>query len=171
MSQYHSQDQNDASKPNDEDASKVNNNDQENTQETKDNDHMPDPTPTSAQAEHIPRSQPLPTQKPTKPSRPSSPQHRSSSFPAPSPKTDEAPRKPDDTKSMPTGQIRPKGQTNAQKLPPPPQEPEPGLGNFKDALEAYDWDELEERFHAEMERCEEVEKGVQEEFDELLEVG
>lgn len=55
---------------------------------------------------------------------------------------------------------------NDQLLPPCEQ----GLGDSKDALEAYDWDELEERFHAKMEVCAKREEGIQEEFNELLEV-
>ena len=47
---------------------------------------------------------------------------------------------------------------------------EQDLGDSKDALEAYDWEELEERFHAEMEVCAKREEGIQDEFNELLEV-
>lgn len=47
---------------------------------------------------------------------------------------------------------------------------EQDLGDSKDALEAYDWEELEERFHAEMEVCAKREKGIRDEFNELLEV-
>ena len=47
---------------------------------------------------------------------------------------------------------------------------EQDLGDSKDALEAYDWEEFEERFHAEMEVCAKREEGIQDEFNELLEV-
>ncbi len=62
------------------------------------------------------------------------------------------------------------GQIDGIQSLSPPQGPEPDLGSSKEGLEAYDWDELEERLHAEMGKCEEVEKGIQREFDDLLEV-
>jgi histone deacetylase complex regulatory component SIN3 len=59
-------------------------------------------------------------------------------------------------------------QTGQNDQPPPPQEQNPS--DAKDALETYDWEQLEERFHAEMEVCEKREDGIQEEFHELLDV-
>jgi len=167
MSESHSQDENDASKSNSIDALKVNNQDRDNTQVSRDNDRVPSPTPPSAQPGQAPGSQPLPAPKATNPSDQPSPQHRSSSVPARSQKPNEVPRNPDRFKAMSNGQ---NGQINGNQPLSPPQGPEPDLGSSKEGLEAYDWDELEERFHAEMGKCEEVEKGIQREFDDLLEV-
>lgn len=171
MSQPHSQDGFDAPKPDNTNASKIDN-DQGNTQASKNNmlepndtDRIDSPTPPSAQAGHLPSNQPLPITRSTNPSRQSSPEHRSSSVPALGQK---------DTKSLLLME-KASDMANSQGPesnghPPPPQEPEPDLGSSKDSLEAYDWDELEQKFHIEMEKCEEVEKGIQGEFDELLEV-
>jgi hypothetical protein len=167
MSQSHSQDENDASKSNSTDALKANNQDRDNTQASRDNDRVPSPTPPSAQPGQAPSNQPLLAPKATNPSDQPSPQHPSPSVPACSQKPDEVPRNPDSSKAMSNGQ---NGQISGNQSRPSPQGPEPDLGGSKDALEAYDWDELEERFHAEMGKCEEVEKGIQSEFDDLLEV-
>ena len=91
----------------------------------------------------------------------SSPQPRSSSLPAPSSKTAISSEAPIDTDAVPNG---PDTQTNQASLP------QEDRGISKDPLEAYDWDELEERFHAEMEKCTNQEDEIQGEFHELLRV-
>lgn len=45
------------------------------------------------------------------------------------------------------------------------------LGDAKDAIEPFEWNDLEERFWREMEECRKVEKEIEEDFAELLEVG
>ena len=91
----------------------------------------------------------------------SSKQPRSSSLPPPSSKTDISPEAPIDTDAIPNG---PDTQTNQAQLP------QEDLGSSKDPLEAYDWDELEERFRTEMEKCANQEEEIQGEFHELLKV-
>ncbi|MCJ1272747.1 hypothetical protein MMC21_000534 [Puttea exsequens] len=44
------------------------------------------------------------------------------------------------------------------------------LGSSKEPLEKYDWDELEARYYAELEKCDEGEKAIQEDFRELIEL-
>ena len=98
------------------------------------------------------------------PSEDSSTQPRSSSPPAvPSSKTDISSEPPTDTQAIPNAQST---QIDETQLPHEDLE----LGNSKDPLETYDWAELEERFHAEMEKCANRENGIQEEFNELLKV-
>lgn len=173
MSQSHPQNQNSTSKPDNTDASKVNS-DHDETQASKENtpalnnkERVPSPTPQSAQASHLPSSQSLPTTKSTNLSGQSSPEHCSSSVPAPNHDANEAPRLLDKASDMPNDR---NSQGDRYQSPPPPQEPEPDLGSSKEPLEAYHWDELEQRFYTEMTGCEEVEKGIQSDFDKLLEV-
>ncbi|KAL2041560.1 hypothetical protein N7G274_005942 [Stereocaulon virgatum] len=138
------------------DASKPNGSDQDNA----DNERIPPQTPTSAQPAHETETQPASDTH--DPSSHSSPQHRSSSVQPPSSKTDLSSHITNNNalpSNTQTGQ-------NDQHLPPQEQD----LGGAKDALEAYDWEHLEDRFHAEMEVCGKREEGIQEEFNELLEV-
>ncbi|KAL2058605.1 hypothetical protein ABVK25_001333 [Lepraria finkii] len=147
MSSFPSQDQADALKPKDTEPHHAN------------NERMPSPTPTSTQG---PPAENIPIQRSTQaPSEHSSPQHRSSSVQPPGSKTAASPLI-SNTGATVNGQDG----HNDQLLPPCEQ----SLGDSKDALEAYDWDELEERFHAKMEVCAKREEGIQEEFNELLEV-
>ena len=91
----------------------------------------------------------------------SSTQPRSSSLPASSSKTDISSEAPTDTNTIPNDPNTHIDQTQ------PPQE---DLGSSKDPLEAYAWAELEERFHAEIEKCANQEDEIQGEFHELLRV-
>lgn len=45
------------------------------------------------------------------------------------------------------------------------------LGNSKDALESYDWQELEDRFAAKMKECQKREEELGREFRQWIEVG
>ncbi|MCJ1455944.1 hypothetical protein MMC28_006301 [Mycoblastus sanguinarius] len=47
---------------------------------------------------------------------------------------------------------------------------EPDVGDSKEALEAYDWDDLEARFNAKMAECAKREWEIEDEFREWLEV-
>ena len=130
-----------------------------NGHDTANTERVPSPKPTSPQDQPPMSSQPqMVTHEPLEDS---STQPRSSSAPAPSSKTDIASETPADTNALPNS---PNTQTDQAQLP------QKDLGSSKDPLEAYDWPELEERFHAEMEKCANREDGIQEEFNELLKV-
>lgn len=149
--------------------------------DTTNTERLPSPTPGSTQEDllatntkRMPSSTPTPTQEdpPTSHqpqmvahelSEASSTQPRSSPPPVPSSKTDIPSEAPPDTQDIPNSQTTQVEQTQ----PPQPQE---DLGSSKDPLETYDWVELEERFHAEIEKCANREERIQEEFDELLNV-
>ena len=122
-------------------------------------EQTPSPNPTSIQEDPPPSHQPHTVAQ--EPIEDSSTQPRSSSLPAPSSKTDISSEAPLSTNAI---QNEPNPQTDQAQLP------QEDLGSSKDPLEAYDWTELEERFHAEMEKCADREDGIQEEFDELLRV-
>lgn len=79
----------------------------------------------------------------------------------PSSKTDLPPEAPTDAQVIPNSQSL---QTDQAKLSNEDLE----LGTSKDPLDAYDWAELEDWFHANMERCADRESGIQKEFNELL---
>ena len=130
-------------------------------------DRIPEPTPTSAQIESQPSSHPLPTLRITDQTNQQSLQHRSSSMEAPQRKPGEPHQDTGFENNMPDFQKRP---VNGHKPVSSSQELEPKLGNSKDALEAYDWNELEEKFHREMGQCDNLEKDIQNEFDDMLEV-
>ena len=95
------------------------------------------------------------------PSEDASTQPRSSSLLPPSSKTDISSETPTDTNAIPNGQNARLDQA---------QLPQEDLESSKDPLEAYDWEELEERFHTEMEKCANQEDEIQGEFHELLKV-
>ena len=142
---------------------------------------MPSPKPISTQeatlatnAKRMPSSTPTPTQEdpPTSHqpqmvahelSEDSSTQPRSSPPPVPSSKTDIPSEAPPDTQDIPNSEPT---QVEQTQLP----QPQEDLGSSKDPLETYDWVELEEQFQAAMEKCANRECGIQEEFDELLNV-
>ncbi|KAK0515845.1 hypothetical protein JMJ35_001879 [Cladonia borealis] len=119
---------------------------------------LPSPNPTPTQEQPLSNSQPQTVSH--EPLSDFSPQPRSSSLPAPSSKTNISSKAPTSTNPIPNG---PNIQPNQTQLPP-----QEDLDNSKDPLEAYDWAELEERFHAEMERCGLREDAIQVEFNELL---
>ena len=127
--------------------------------DTANTERMPSPKPTSVQED--PPTSYQPQKVAQEPLEDSSTQTRSSSLPAPSSKTDIPSEAPTDTNAIPN---EPDPQTDQAQLP------QEDLGSSKDPLEAYEWTELEERFHAEMEKCADWEYGIQEEFDELLKV-
>ena len=127
--------------------------------DTANTERMPFPKPTSTLDQPPMSSQPQMVAH--EPLEGSSTQPRSSSAPAPSSKIDIATETPTDTNAIPDG---PYTQTDQTQLP------QEDLGSSKDPLEAYDWADLEERFHTEMEKCANRENGIQEEFDELLKV-
>ena len=127
--------------------------------DTANTERMPFPKPTSPQDQPPMSSQPQMVAH--EPLEGSSTQPRSSSAPAPSSKTDIATETPTDTNAVPNS---PNTQIDQAQLL------QEDLGSSKDPLEAYDWAELEERFHAEMEKCANREDGIQEEFNELLKV-
>ena len=55
----------------------------------------------------------------------------------------------------------------------PPHQPESSpsaQGDPKQPLDPHDWDDLEARFHASMDECNQVEEGIQQEYTEMLEV-
>ena len=142
---------------------------------------IPLPNPVSAHEEtlatdnkRIPSSIPTPTQEdaPTSHqpqmvahelSEDPSTQPRSSPPPVPSSKTDIPSEAPPETQDLPANEPTQFEQT---QLP----QPQEDLGSCKDPLETYAWVELEERFHAEMEKCANQESGIQEEFNKLLKV-
>ena len=122
-------------------------------------EHTPSPKHTSIQEDPPTSYQPQTVAQ--EPLEDSSTQPRSSSLPAPSSKTDISSEALVSTNVIPN---EPNPQTDQAQLP------QEDLGSSKDPLEAYDWTALEERFHAEMEKCANREYGIQEEFDELLKV-
>ena len=141
---------------------------------------MPSPNPTSTQdppttnPKRMPSSTPTPTQEdpptshqpevvPHEPCEDSSTNPRSSPPPLPSSKTDISSDAPIDTQTKPNGQNTQIEQTQLSQ-------PHEDLSISKDPLDAHDWTELEERFHAEMEQCANRENGIQEAFDDLLNV-
>ena len=81
----------------------------------------------------------------------------------PSSKTDVPSEAPTDTQVIPNSQ-------NFQIDQAQVSNEDPELGTSKDPLDTYDWAELEQRFHAGMEECGKRESGIQEEFNELLNV-
>lgn len=89
-----------------------------------------------------------------------SPSFRSSSVPAPSSMTQESPQVVCSTPNADTD-----GQ-NGHHQPTPVTK----VGDSKEPLEDFDWDDLEERFCRKMEECGEVEKELEGEFGEWLEV-
>ena len=129
------------------------------------NDQMPSPPPTSAQEPPTKLTQPSPTTQ--DPSNHSPPPHRSSSVQPPSFTTD-ASALISQNASISTNGRNPQSKSiqNDQASLQQGQD----IGVSKDALEAYDWDALEEKFHAEMEICAKREVEIQAEFDELLHV-
>ncbi len=127
--------------------------------DTTNTERMSSPKPTSTQEDPPTSYQPQTVAH--EPLEDSSTQPRSSSLPAPSSKTALSSEAPTDTNAIPNGSNTQNDQA---------QLPQEDLGSSKDPLEAYDWAELEERFHAEMEKCANREDGIQEEFDELLKV-
>lgn len=136
----------------------------------------PSATPTSAQPLTLPTSnnqpvpptssQPLPSTQPAQPSPLT--QNRSSFVPLPKSKIDASPM-------LNTSDGRPKsgdGTTSGNDgiindAPPPPKQPE---RNPASPLGEYDWEELEARFHDRMEECEGVERGIEADFGELMDV-
>ena len=135
--------------------------------DTSNTERMPSPKPMSAE-EQPPTStqeQPPASSQPQtivhEPSEDSCTQPRWSSLPPPSSKTDISSEAPLSTNAIPNS---PDTQTDQAPLP------QNDLGSSKDPLEAYAWAELEERFHAEIEKCANQEDEIQGEFHELLRV-
>ena len=144
---------------------------------------MPSPKPISTQeatlatnAKRMPSSTPTPTQEdpPTSHqpqmvahelSEDSSTQPRSSPPPVPSSKTDLPSEAPPDAQDIPNSQT-----TQVEQIQLPQPQEALHLGTSKDPLDAYDWTEIEDLFQAAMEKCANRECGIQEEFDELLNV-
>ncbi len=127
--------------------------------DTTNTERMPSPTPMSTQEDPPTSYQAQAVAH--EPLGDSSTQPRSASPPALSSKTEIPSEAPTNTHAIPNGQNTQIDQT---------QLPQEDLGSSKDPLEAYDWAELEERFHAEMEKCANREDGIQKEFDEPLKV-
>ena len=140
--------------------------------------HSPNPKstqedPPATNTKLVPSSTPTPTQDDPQtshqpeviahePSEDSSTQPRSSPpLAVPSSKTDISSEPPIDAQACPNTQDTQLDQT---------QLPQDNLGSSKDPLDTYDWTELEDRFHAEMEKCANREIGIQEEFNELINV-
>ena len=122
-------------------------------------ERMPSPKPTLTQEQPPTSHQPQAVAH--EPLEDSSTQPRSSSPPTLSSKTDISSEAPISSNAISNAQNPQIDQT---------QLPQEDLGSSKDPLEAYDWAELEDRFHVEMEKCANREDGIQEEFDELLKV-
>ena len=121
---------------------------------------IPSSTPTQAQED--PPTSHQPEVVAHEPSEDSSTQLRSSPPPAvPSSRTDISSELPTDTNAIPNEQ---NSQINQTQLP------QDDLGSSKDPLEPYAWVELEDWFHAEMDKCAMREEGIQEEFNELINV-
>ena len=143
------------------------------TQEDPSNPTSTQEDPPTTNTKRLPSSTPTPTQEdpPTshqpevlahEPSQDTSTQSRSSPpIAVPSSKTDISSEPPTGTNAIPDGQDTQLDQT---------QLPNEDLGISKDPLDAYDWAELEERFDAAMEKCAVREEGIQEEFNELINV-
>lgn len=60
--------------------------------------------------------------------------------------------------------------TNGHHQSPEPQHEQPDPVDSSEPLENYNWDDLEARFHSKMEECDRREQGIEEGFQELLDV-